>query len=167
MTNPVTYFEIPVQDMDRAVRFYSAVFAFTLERQTIDGYEIALFPSAPGPAPAEPWPKTSSRSRRRQVRLSASRWTTWTLRCGGPANGAARRCTRKRPRLADSSPSAPAAQATVLRCLPRRSDHSSRNATSGAKRLARRAGIREATSEVASNNSGTTVKVTASVGLTP
>lgn len=49
--NPIRYVEIPVADIDRAVRFYEAVFAFDLERQTIDGYEMALFPfdpAAPG-----------------------------------------------------------------------------------------------------------------------
>jgi uncharacterized protein len=49
--HPVRYFEIPVTDMNRAVDFYSSVFAVDLERQTIDGYEMALFPfdeHAPG-----------------------------------------------------------------------------------------------------------------------
>ena len=44
--NPVFYFEIPVTDMDRAVRFYSTVFDVDLTRQTVDGYEMALFPRA-------------------------------------------------------------------------------------------------------------------------
>ncbi len=48
MENPVTYFEIPVKDLDRALRFYEAVFGITLDRQTIDGYEMALFPSLDG-----------------------------------------------------------------------------------------------------------------------
>ena len=51
MMNAVFYFEIPVADMDRAVLFYSTVFGFELTRQTIDGYEMALFPrveDAPG-----------------------------------------------------------------------------------------------------------------------
>jgi uncharacterized protein len=48
MSNPVTYFEMPVLDMQRAVRFYSAVFEYTLELQTIDGYEMALFPFSDG-----------------------------------------------------------------------------------------------------------------------
>ncbi len=48
MANPVTYFEIPVADMARAVRFYEAVFETDLERQQIDGYEMALFAFEPG-----------------------------------------------------------------------------------------------------------------------
>jgi uncharacterized protein len=44
--NAVTYFEIPVTDLDRAVRFYEAVFGYTLERKTVDGYDMALFPAA-------------------------------------------------------------------------------------------------------------------------
>jgi len=46
--NPVTYFEIPVTDLDRAVRFYQAVFGFTFERETIDGNQMALFPQTDG-----------------------------------------------------------------------------------------------------------------------
>jgi predicted enzyme related to lactoylglutathione lyase len=46
--NPIAYVEIPVTDMDRAVRFYTAVFATDLERQTIDGYDMALFPATEG-----------------------------------------------------------------------------------------------------------------------
>ncbi|WP_306120936.1 MULTISPECIES: VOC family protein [unclassified Roseitalea] len=47
-TNPVSYIEIPVQDLDRATAFYTAVFGFELDRATIDGYEMALFPHADG-----------------------------------------------------------------------------------------------------------------------
>jgi predicted enzyme related to lactoylglutathione lyase len=46
--NPVVHFEIPVTDMDRAVRFYEAVFATTLARQDVDGYAMAFFPRADG-----------------------------------------------------------------------------------------------------------------------
>lgn len=46
--NPVSYVEIPVNDLDRATAFYRAVFGFELERATIDGYEMALFPHAEG-----------------------------------------------------------------------------------------------------------------------
>lgn len=48
VTNPVFYFEIPVTDMDRAVRFYTAVFGFTFKRQTVDGYEMAFLPRTAG-----------------------------------------------------------------------------------------------------------------------
>ncbi len=46
VANPVTYFEIPVTDMDRAVQFYSTVFGYSFERTCIDGYEMALFTAA-------------------------------------------------------------------------------------------------------------------------
>ncbi len=42
--NPVVYFEIPVTDLDRAIRFYTAVFGFTFEKTIIDHNEMALFP---------------------------------------------------------------------------------------------------------------------------
>lgn len=44
MKNPVSYFEIPVSDLDRAVAFYESVFGYELERVTIDSNEMALFP---------------------------------------------------------------------------------------------------------------------------
>jgi predicted enzyme related to lactoylglutathione lyase len=43
-SNPVVYYEIPVTDMDRAVKFYAAVFKFDFEKATIDSNEMALFP---------------------------------------------------------------------------------------------------------------------------
>jgi predicted enzyme related to lactoylglutathione lyase len=46
--NLIAHVEIPVTDMDRAVAFYTTVFATDLERQTIDGYEMALFPASEG-----------------------------------------------------------------------------------------------------------------------
>lgn len=46
MNNPVVYVEIPVIDLDRAVRFYGSVFGFRFQRERIDGNEMALFPFA-------------------------------------------------------------------------------------------------------------------------
>lgn len=48
MLNPVVYVEIPVTDLDRAERFYRAVFGVALERTVVDGYDMALFPFAEG-----------------------------------------------------------------------------------------------------------------------
>ncbi len=48
MANPVVHFEIPVMDMDRAVRFYRAVLGHDLRRQRVDGYDMAFFPRADG-----------------------------------------------------------------------------------------------------------------------
>jgi uncharacterized protein len=48
MTNPVFHFEIPVTDMDRAVKFYEAVFSVKLTRRNVDGYDMAFFPRADG-----------------------------------------------------------------------------------------------------------------------
>ncbi|TRX60886.1 VOC family protein [Fulvivirga sp. M361] len=42
--NPVVYFEIPVTDVDRAIRFYSSVFNVKFEKDSIDHNEMALFP---------------------------------------------------------------------------------------------------------------------------
>jgi predicted enzyme related to lactoylglutathione lyase len=42
--NVVGWFEIPVTDMQRAVKFYNSVFGFTLGLQELDGLEMAWFP---------------------------------------------------------------------------------------------------------------------------
>ena len=42
--NPVGYFEIPVTDLDRAVKFYESVFGLKMELGTIDNIEMAFFP---------------------------------------------------------------------------------------------------------------------------
>ena len=45
-SNPVVYFEIPVNDIDRAIKFYTTVFNFDFNKETIDNNEMALFPFA-------------------------------------------------------------------------------------------------------------------------
>lgn len=45
-SNPVVYFEIPVNDIDRAIKFYTLVFNFNFDKETIDNIEMALFPFA-------------------------------------------------------------------------------------------------------------------------
>ena len=42
--NPGGYFEIPVADLERAMRFYSSVFGYDFTRETIHGNEMAMFP---------------------------------------------------------------------------------------------------------------------------
>lgn len=44
---PVIYFEVPVVDMNRATKFYEAVFGYDFEMAKIDGNEMALFPADP------------------------------------------------------------------------------------------------------------------------
>jgi predicted enzyme related to lactoylglutathione lyase len=41
---PVVYFEIPATDLDRAIDFYSALLGVAIERTTIDGHAMGLFP---------------------------------------------------------------------------------------------------------------------------
>ncbi len=43
-SNPVIYFEIPVNDLERAEKFYRNVFDFEFESEIIDNYEMVLFP---------------------------------------------------------------------------------------------------------------------------
>lgn len=52
MVHPAYYFEIPVTDMDRAVVFYEKLLGTKLDRQTVDGYDMALFAFAEGAAGA-------------------------------------------------------------------------------------------------------------------
>ncbi len=40
----VRYFEIPVNDLDRAISFYETLLETNLTRETVDGFEMALFP---------------------------------------------------------------------------------------------------------------------------
>jgi predicted enzyme related to lactoylglutathione lyase len=42
--NPVSYFEIPVTDMARAMRFYERALLIDLELTEIDDHPMALFP---------------------------------------------------------------------------------------------------------------------------
>ncbi len=42
--NPVVYFEIPVTNIERAMKFYTAVFGFEFAKTSIDHNEMALFP---------------------------------------------------------------------------------------------------------------------------
>lgn len=42
--NVVGWFEIPVSDMDRAIRFYESIFVQRLERQTFGKTQMAWFP---------------------------------------------------------------------------------------------------------------------------
>jgi uncharacterized protein len=46
MLNPIVnnWFEIPVRDMDRAMRFYEATLETTLKSELFGGTELAIFP---------------------------------------------------------------------------------------------------------------------------
>lgn len=46
--NIVGWFEIPVMDMDRAVKFYEAVFNIKLSRNPMGALDMSWFPSANG-----------------------------------------------------------------------------------------------------------------------
>jgi predicted enzyme related to lactoylglutathione lyase len=50
--NAVTWFEIPVTDMDRAVRFYEGVLAIKLKREVFGGNDHAIFQTRPAVAGA-------------------------------------------------------------------------------------------------------------------
>jgi uncharacterized protein len=41
---PAVYFEIPATNLDRAIDFYSQLFSVAIERTTIDGHPMGLFP---------------------------------------------------------------------------------------------------------------------------
>ena len=45
----IAWFEIPVSDLDRATRFYEEVLGRPLNRERIDGYDMAMFAGADGP----------------------------------------------------------------------------------------------------------------------
>lgn len=43
--NPVNWFEIPVKNMERAMKFYKDVLGYSFEQKKMDAMEIAFFPS--------------------------------------------------------------------------------------------------------------------------
>ena len=44
MANMTVWFELPVKDLDRAVKFYAAVFGFEIRVQEFDGVPMGFFP---------------------------------------------------------------------------------------------------------------------------
>lgn len=44
MSNAFVWVDIPVQDLDRALKFYSAVFGRPVEKMSAPGFEFGLFP---------------------------------------------------------------------------------------------------------------------------
>jgi len=53
LTHVVNWFEIPVKDLDRAIRFYETVFEVKLSTEEMAGLKMAMFPftqGAPGAA---------------------------------------------------------------------------------------------------------------------
>jgi uncharacterized protein len=48
MSNAVVWLDIPVVDLDRAIRFYSAVMGQTITRQDFPNMSIGLFPHGDG-----------------------------------------------------------------------------------------------------------------------
>jgi predicted enzyme related to lactoylglutathione lyase len=48
MQNPVTWFEIPVNDIKQAAAFYGKVFGVSLDLNEMGGSEMAWFPMAQG-----------------------------------------------------------------------------------------------------------------------
>ncbi|TAE37800.1 MAG: VOC family protein [Sphingobacteriales bacterium] len=47
-SNPVIYFEIPVNNINRAINFYKTVFNLDFDKEIIDNNEMALFPFVDG-----------------------------------------------------------------------------------------------------------------------
>lgn len=50
LTNTVVWFDMPVQDLDRAMRFYSAVLGSRIEKQQFSGMSFAVLPHEEGAA---------------------------------------------------------------------------------------------------------------------
>jgi hypothetical protein len=46
--NVVNWFEIPAQDLDRAMKFYLDVFGYEMQKITFEGEEMAFFPWVDG-----------------------------------------------------------------------------------------------------------------------
>jgi hypothetical protein len=48
MANQVVWFDIPVVDLDRAIRFYSAILGATVKKQEFPGMTIGILPHEDG-----------------------------------------------------------------------------------------------------------------------
>ena len=44
MQHAINWFEIPVADLDRATHFYETLLATKLQRESMDGIDLAMFP---------------------------------------------------------------------------------------------------------------------------
>ena len=45
----INWFEIPVKDINRAAKFYSAVFGINMHKEEMSGYKMAIFPGSDHP----------------------------------------------------------------------------------------------------------------------
>ena len=50
--NPINWFEIPTNDLDRAQKFYESVLSIQMERHDLGPLQMAWFPMSPGGAGA-------------------------------------------------------------------------------------------------------------------
>jgi|ERR1043165_4772803 predicted enzyme related to lactoylglutathione lyase len=48
MKNMLNWFEIPVSDFDRALKFYETIFAFKMHPMDFGGFKMAMFPGDEG-----------------------------------------------------------------------------------------------------------------------
>ncbi|MCZ6760886.1 MAG: VOC family protein [Gemmatimonadetes bacterium] len=48
MANAINWFEIPANNFDRAVTFYSTVLDCEMQRMDLDGFRMAIFPHSEG-----------------------------------------------------------------------------------------------------------------------
>ena len=46
-TNSLNWFEIPATDLDRAKKFYEAIFDVQMYSMNVGGQDMAIFPSSP------------------------------------------------------------------------------------------------------------------------
>jgi predicted enzyme related to lactoylglutathione lyase len=64
MTHAINWFEIPVADMQRAAKFYGAIFDTSLDVGPAgEGYEMAMFPAQEGVGGALMWGESYAPSR--------------------------------------------------------------------------------------------------------
>lgn len=69
MKSVINWFEIPVVDMDRAIKFYEPVMQVQLRREKMDMAELAVFPHD-DPLPAARWQNLRVFRRRSRALLS-------------------------------------------------------------------------------------------------
>jgi hypothetical protein len=114
MKSVINWFEIPVADMDRAIKFYEPVMQVALRREKMDCAELAVFPHE-DPAPAARWQNLTALHRLCRALLFTCILTIWRPRSiASPLRAASACLARWNCRMALAlSPCLPTAKVTA------------------------------------------------------
>lgn len=114
MKSVINWFEIPVSDMERAIKFYEPVMQLALRREKMDCAELAVFPHE-DPVPEAHWQNLTALHRLCRALLFTCILTIWRPRSiASPLRAASACLARWNCRMALAlSPCLPTARATA------------------------------------------------------